>query len=280
MENIDIFITAFKDFKEQVSDKRYKIIEVKDFNYKGKLESYKDNIGDNISDMNCFYNELTAYYWVWKNYQLKEYIGMCSYRRYFDFFDNIDIIEDMLKNNDIILPKKEILKEKTLIEHYGNNHNVDDLKMVLDILCEKHPSYINDCEKIVNDNKIYCNGMFIMKKEDFINYCEFLFPIIEEFLKRKQFNNCDDVLKHVVNNKEKYIKNVAITKSPIYQSRIGGFLNERLLTIFVNHNFKNIVEIPMIFTCDVNDTTSYFNFDEKLLNNNIKRKFSIKDIKC
>ena len=59
-------------------------------NYEGNLEWYKDNVGDNISDMNSFFNELTVFYWVWKNYPMKEYVGMCSYRRYFNFFDNIE----------------------------------------------------------------------------------------------------------------------------------------------------------------------------------------------
>ena len=30
-----------------------------------------------------------------------------------------------------------------------------------------------------------------------------------------------------------------------YQSRIGGFLAERLFTIYVSHNFKKILEIPI-----------------------------------
>ena len=102
LKDIDIFITAFKPFKEYVTDERYKKETVKDFNYEGKLEWYKDNVGDNISDMNDFFNELTVFYWVWKNYPMKEYVGMCSYRRYFNFLDNIDFIKYSIKKYDII----------------------------------------------------------------------------------------------------------------------------------------------------------------------------------
>ena len=43
-----------------------------------------DDEGDNISDLNPMYCELTTQYWAWKNVDA-EYIGFCHYRRYFDF---------------------------------------------------------------------------------------------------------------------------------------------------------------------------------------------------
>ena len=40
-----------------------------------------DDSGDNISDQNCYYSELTGMYWVWKNSHTKV-VGTCHYRRY------------------------------------------------------------------------------------------------------------------------------------------------------------------------------------------------------
>ena len=265
-DNLDIFITAFRPFNQYVIDKRYKVITVKDFKYEGKLESYKDNVGDNISDMNGFFNELTTFYWIVKNYPMKEYVGMCSYRRYFSFLDDIDSIKDVLQNNDIILPTKEPLDGKTVFEHYDSYHNIKDLELALEILYKQYPSYKSDAEKFLNSNDMYCNNMFIMKREDFIKYCEFVFNILFTFLNNKKFNCYDDIIRYVVSNRNLYLKEDVFSKSAIYQARIGGFLAERLFNIYIEHNFKKVYEIPMEFITD-DSVTSYF--DEILLTDDV-----------
>ena len=47
-----------------------------------------DNDGDNISDKNKTYCELTAQYWAWKNDEA-DYYGFFHYRRYFAFDPSI-----------------------------------------------------------------------------------------------------------------------------------------------------------------------------------------------
>ena len=49
---------------------------------KADLGYTPDNTGQNISDKNAFYCELTGLYWAWKNLDA-EYLGLAHYRRHF-----------------------------------------------------------------------------------------------------------------------------------------------------------------------------------------------------
>ena len=49
------------------------------------LDMIGDDTGDNISDKNRTYCEMTAQYWAWKNVKDVDYIGFCHYRRFFNY---------------------------------------------------------------------------------------------------------------------------------------------------------------------------------------------------
>lgn len=54
-----------------------------------------DDTGDNISHLNREVNETSAIYWAWKNYDKlgnPDYIGLCHYRRLFNFSKNQNIL--------------------------------------------------------------------------------------------------------------------------------------------------------------------------------------------
>ena len=101
MKNLDIFICGHRKFDCPVTNESYKILSLGN-----NTELYGDNIIrddtlDNVTDINLFYSELSGYYWIYKNYELKDYVGFCHYRRYFNFLDNVP---DMEKENcDIIV---------------------------------------------------------------------------------------------------------------------------------------------------------------------------------
>lgn len=120
MNNLDIFICAHKLFEKRVFNESYKILSVgKNTELYGN-DIIRDDDGINCSEMNNFYSELSGYYWIWKNYSIKDYIGFCHYRRYFDFMDNIPNVDEIFKEYDIILPSKK----KLVLQYIINISNV------------------------------------------------------------------------------------------------------------------------------------------------------------
>ena len=86
---------------------------------------------------------------------------------------------------------------------------------------------------------MYICNLFIMKTKDFYNYCKFMFDILFEFDKRNNFTSDKEVLNYT---KRLYYNNISESN---YQSRIEGFLSERLSNIFYAKNFKKIKTFNM-----------------------------------
>ncbi|AMK58470.1 glycosyltransferase [Bifidobacterium angulatum] len=207
--------------------------------------AFHDDDGENISDRNPRYCELTTQYWAWKNIKA-DYYGFCHYRRYFDFSDtphkenpygeimdnyidavtakkyglNDENIAKVVKQYDVITTPFGNLEK--IIDKHGTPRALweaapllhdDDLKRCYQILCAMYPDYKKDAQDFFNGNKAcFCN-MFIMKKEIFFDYCEWMFPILEEFDKETSYST--------------YSKEAL---------RTPGHLSERLLNIYLMHH--------------------------------------------
>ncbi|MED5073451.1 DUF4422 domain-containing protein [Anoxybacillus geothermalis] len=211
-----------------------------------------DNTGDSISIKNPNYCELTGLYWAWKNLSC-EYIGLCHYRRYFtnknliqrflyrnkkfDLILTESEIKKLLKEYDVILPKKRNYYIETVWSHYKNAHHIKDLEVTKKIINEMYPEYIHSFDKIMNGTKLHLYNMFIMNKKDFDKYCNWLFNILFELEKR-----------------------IDISKYDKYQSRIFGFVSERLFNVWVLHNKKTIKEIGIINIEGVNWLSKILHF--------------------
>lgn len=244
-KNFDIFICTHKKFKNPITNNVYKTLSVGNNKELFDSDVIRDNTGDNISDMNGFYSELTGTYWVWKNYDIKEYVGICHYRRYFDFFD--DIPNDN-EDYDIILPTPEFFSE-SVYQHYAKNHNEKDLKLVCDIMVDKYnvPHEIIN-EVFNNQTYMHCCNMFITNKTIFNEYCEFIFGIMDEYLKYNNISNINDIYNMIENNKNEYLKELYPNNDIKYQSRIGGCCGERLLNIFVKWKGLKIKCVNIAYT--------------------------------
>ena len=200
-----------------------------------------DNTGDNISDKNRYYNEMTGIYWAWKNYDKldnPDYIGFMHYRRIFnlDFSDkkneiyNKHELSNRLKNIDILCGnfwkhKGGIYQHYYDSEFYG--HKIEFLDKALLIIKKLYPDSYNKINELVHQEDMggFCN-MFIMKRDIFFKYCEWIFPIL---------NTLYEEMKDY-----KYQK---------HEIRNIGWVSERLTSIYfllAKHNSLNLDEESII----------------------------------
>lgn len=188
-----------------------------------------DDTGDNISKKNVNYCELTAMYWAWKNLKDVDYIGLCHYRRYFDFkykgirnsicATTLKYIEkpsvNTIINYDVILARPYTMPFN-MYTWYSVCHHSDDIKLVKKIIHKKYPELISNFEHVMRGNKFPAYNMFIMKKDIFDDYCRWLFDILNDIegeLKIQDYNS--------------------------YQKRAIAFIAERLLPVYFNSlNYK------------------------------------------
>ncbi len=152
---------------------------------KDNLGYVGDDTGENISEKNPYYCELTGVYWAWKNLKA-DYIGLAHYRRQFkgknkqknSLFDtvlsNIEI-KELLKETDIILPKKRNYYIENLYDHYKHTMYIEPLDITGEIIKEFYPEYYKEFEKLHKRTSAHMFNMFIMKREYFDKYCEWLF---------------------------------------------------------------------------------------------------------
>ena len=119
-----------------------------------------DDTGDNISQKNPSYNELTAVYWAWKNYEKlgnPDYIGLMHYRRHFIFRESPDVVEEVRGIDGNYFNRINYSPEMIahlfdgcdfvahighvdeVYKHYRENHHIEDLDLAIEILKKKYP---------------------------------------------------------------------------------------------------------------------------------------------
>ncbi|MBQ9485329.1 MAG: DUF4422 domain-containing protein [Clostridia bacterium] len=211
-----------------------------------------DDSGDNISEKNPYYCELTALYWAWKNLDA-DAIGLVHYRRYFAGDLKFSVsgrkigvldgkqCQKLLEKADVILPKKRRYYIETLYSHYAHTLYVEPLDIAGEIIKENHAEFYAEFLRLKKRRSAHMFNMAIMKKEILCGYCEWLFSVLFELEKRVDYTMYDkfharffgriselllDVYINVKGIKYKEIKVVSTEKTD-WVKKIGGFLRAK-----------------------------------------------------
>lgn len=211
-----------------------------------KLAMQGDDTGDNISTLNPFYSELTVAWWVMKNADRStaDAWGLSHYRRYLIedrlklFFikksryyfrtaqQELDAIltdklystmQQLLQDHDVIVQRpswarKEEGKIYTIKEAYYFVHFKEDYDATMEVVVEKFPAFAGSIHGFGRLIKMSYNNVMIARWQVWDDYLNFLFTVLNE-------------VQHRINMYKEG-----------YQSRVFGFLAERLHNLFIYHH--------------------------------------------
>lgn len=214
-----------------------------------------DDTGENISEKNPNYCELTGVYWAYKNLKA-DCIGLAHYRRHFSakpFLFRVfngkkksvlsgDEAAAILERYDLAVPKKRRYYIETNKSHYDHAHHPKDLETVGLIIKEKYPKYVDSFTKVMNRTYAHMFNMFLMKRPLFDEYCSFVFGVLGELEKR-----------------------IDISGYNKYEARVYGFIGERLLDVFIETKKLRYKELPVMFMERQNWLLKIWNFMKRKL---------------
>lgn len=191
----------------------------------GVVPYQRDDVGENISRKNRSWCELTALYWAWKNLPA-DVLGLVHYRRLLKGTDGPLSEKDIcryLEQADAILPRPRNYWIETNYSQYAHAHHAIDLDLTRMILSERYPEYLPSFDASMQSTKGHRFNMFVMKRTIADNYCSWLFDILFELEYR-----------------------LDISKYSEYDSRVFGFVAERLLDTWLVFNGIRYVEVPVL----------------------------------
>ena len=232
--SVKIYTMTHKKFQEAEDKNLYIPLHVgrensEDLGYLG------DNTGENISDKNSLFGELTGVYWIWKNDKDSNYVGVCHYRRFFIYLQKRKLLteqqfEEVLGQYDVIV-SNAVEAEGTYAEEYQKSHNVEDLYAVGRAIKKLFPEDYPVFQEAIHQSKYYYGNLMVTGRELFSDYARWLFSIFEEAGKEIDVSSYD-----------------------LYHKRVYGFLSEQLLLVWIRCRGLKVYECPIGITAEKAET--------------------------
>ncbi len=188
---------------------------------KERVAGLLDSDGENISQKNGNYSELTVLYWMWKNCLTENedreaYYGLSHYRRILELSED-DLLRMEDNEVDVVLPYP-MPYEPDIEEHHKRYLAKQDWQALLTALRELRPEYADACTFILRQKYLYNYNIILARKKVLVDYCNWLFPILER------------------------VEQVSEPRGWERKDRYIGYLGETLETLYFMYN-QNKLEI-------------------------------------
>ena len=137
--------------------------------------------------------------------------------------------ERLLGEADVVLPKKRHYFIETTRSQYAHAHNPRDLDVAEQVVAELHPDAADAFGKVMSRTSGHRFNMFVMRRDMFNDYCEFLFSTLFEMERRIDTSKYND-----------------------YNRRVFGFIGERLMDVWIEARGVKYVEQDVTFMGKMN----------------------------
>lgn len=247
LNDIDIFVFAHKAFETERTNPAYKIVcSDKDDVESDKLQVIKLN----CELSNIGFSEWQKIYEIYKGNagNLKKYVGIAHFHRYIKFSDDVNYLPDFDKEfENIDCMTLDLLDVGSVFQQYAACHNASDYLICGKIIKEGYNDYYDSFLTVSKGRWLSACNIVIMKREDFLKMCEFVFGVLFDYCEVVGIDRTsDESFIDFIKDKPEYHK---FHKKDDFnyreQARIPAFLAERLVTIFMWKNFNNLKMYPI-----------------------------------
>lgn len=140
-----------------------------------KICRITDDVGDNISEFNLLFCELTAGYWIYKNDKRNAYVGLYHYSR------GLDITDEQIRyivnaDVDAVLTIPLVFRHEII-----TRASIQDIEVLLEAINRVSPEYTELAEKYFFSKLFFVGNILFAKKEIYDRYYRWMFNVFNEW---------------------------------------------------------------------------------------------------
>lgn len=158
-----------------------------------------DDTGENISEKNPQYCEMTAHYWMWKNVKDVDFVGLCHYRRFFGLDITEETIVPLMQDADVILVEPSYYVD-SVFSYFAKFMGAENMTILSLVMRRRCQDFYETLEKVCDGIKFHPFNMLLCRKPLFDEYCEWMFGILsecEEYIKPAPYTNARRALAYM-----------------------------------------------------------------------------------